>query len=99
VAEARSLPRVLVVTGTNTGVGKTVATAALAVALRARGLRVAVAKPTQTGVSADEPGDLQEVCRLAGAVGVDGVGGGAASRSLGAGQRGSDRGTVDPFCG
>ena len=37
MAEARSLPRVLVVTGTNTGVGKTIATAALAVALRARG--------------------------------------------------------------
>lgn len=70
MADARSLPRVLVVTGTNTGVGKTIATAALAVALRARGLRVAVAKPTQTGVSSEEPGDLQEVCRLAGAAGL-----------------------------
>jgi len=70
VTEARSLPRVLVVTGTNTGVGKTIATAALAVALRARGLRVAVAKPTQTGASSEEPGDLQEVCRLAGSAGL-----------------------------
>ena len=70
MAEARSLPRVLVVTGTNTGVGKTIATAALAVALRARGLRVAVAKPTQTGASSEEPGDLQEVCRLAGSAGL-----------------------------
>jgi len=61
---------VLVVTGTNTGVGKTIATAALAVALRARGLRVAVAKPTQTGASSEEPGDLQEVCRLAGSAGL-----------------------------
>ncbi len=70
MAEARSLPRVLVVTGTNTGVGKTIATAALAVALRARGLRVAVAKPTQTGASSEEPGDLQEACRLAGSAGL-----------------------------
>ena len=70
MTEARSLPRVLVVTGTNTGVGKTIATAALAVALRARGLRVAVAKPTQTGASSEEPGDLQEVCRLAGSAGL-----------------------------
>src|SRR5688572_32831273 len=46
-----------------TGVGKTVVTAALAA--RAVG-RVAVVKPAQTGVTADEPGDLQEVQRLTG---------------------------------
>lgn len=57
---------VLVVTGTSTGVGKTVVTAALAAALAARGLRVGVVKPAQTGVLDGEPGDLAEVRRLAG---------------------------------
>jgi dethiobiotin synthetase len=54
---------VLFVTGTDTGVGKTVVTAALAA--NADG-RVAVLKPAQTGVTAAEPGDLQEVERLTG---------------------------------
>jgi len=54
---------ILIVTGTDTGVGKTVVTAALAA--RAAG-RVAVVKPAQTGVTSDEPGDLQEVERLTG---------------------------------
>ena len=39
----------LFVTGTDTGVGKTVVTAALAVALRQRGLRVGVMKPVESG--------------------------------------------------
>ena len=39
------LPKVLVVTGTSTDVGKTIATAALLVDLRSRGARVAVVKP------------------------------------------------------
>ncbi|MBF0569988.1 MAG: dethiobiotin synthase, partial [Candidatus Omnitrophica bacterium] len=38
------------ITGTDTGVGKTVATLALAVLLRERGLRVGVFKPFQSGV-------------------------------------------------
>jgi dethiobiotin synthetase len=58
---------ILVVTGTGTGVGKTVVTAALAAATLQRGGSVAVVKPAQTGVTADEPGDLQEVARLCGA--------------------------------
>jgi dethiobiotin synthetase len=57
---------VLVVTGTGTGVGKTVVTAAVAALAAARGSRVAVVKPGQTGVDATEPGDLAEVRRLAG---------------------------------
>jgi dethiobiotin synthetase len=57
---------VLVVTGTGTGVGKTVVTAAVAALAVARGSRVAVVKPAQTGVAADEPGDLDDVRRLAG---------------------------------
>lgn len=60
---------VLIVTGTDTGVGKTVATAALASAARQAGLDVAVCKPLQTGTEAPTgPGDddLAEVARLAG---------------------------------
>jgi dethiobiotin synthetase len=58
--------RVLIVTGTDTGVGKTVVTAALAALARARGERVAVVKPAQTGVGPGEPGDLDAVRRLTG---------------------------------
>ena len=56
------------VTGTDTGVGKTVVTAALVVARRAAGGSPYVIKPAQTGVSADEPGDLDVVRRRAGDV-------------------------------
>jgi dethiobiotin synthetase len=47
-------------------VGKTVVTAAVAALASARGEKVAVVKPAQTGVAAGEPGDLDEVARLAG---------------------------------
>jgi dethiobiotin synthase len=57
---------ILVVTGTDTGVGKTVVTAALAALARERGATVAVVKPAQTGVAAGEPGDLDDVIRLSG---------------------------------
>lgn len=57
---------VLVVSGTGTGVGKTVVTAAVAALAAARGARVAVVKPAQTGAGPDEPGDLDDVRRLAG---------------------------------
>ncbi|GIH29497.1 ATP-dependent dethiobiotin synthetase BioD [Acrocarpospora phusangensis] len=57
---------VLVVTGTDTGVGKTVVTAAIAALALARGSAVAVVKPAQTGVGPGEPGDLDDVVRLAG---------------------------------
>ncbi len=60
--------KVVVVTGTDTGVGKTVAVAALTATLAAAGRQVAVVKPVQTGLAADEPGDIAEVTRLAGAV-------------------------------
>lgn len=53
---------ITVVTGTDTGVGKTVAAAALAVHF---GARTVVAKPVQTGVPADDP-DIAAVRRLAG---------------------------------
>lgn len=62
---------VLVVTGTDTGVGKTVATAALASCARQAGLDVAVCKPVQTGTAAGDD-DLAEVARLAGVPTVPG---------------------------
>jgi dethiobiotin synthetase len=55
---------VLVVTGTDTGVGKTVATAALACSARLAGIDVAVCKPVQTGSPRDD--DLVDVARLSG---------------------------------
>jgi len=57
---------VLVVTGTGTGVGKTVVTAALAALAVDAGKLVGVLKPAQTGVGQEEPGDLDDVRRLAG---------------------------------
>ncbi len=55
----------VLVTGTDTGVGKTVVTAGLAAAASAVGLRVAVIKPAESGVGADEPSDVDAVVRLA----------------------------------
>jgi dethiobiotin synthetase len=68
---------ILVITGTGTGVGKTIVTAALAALARDRGARVAVVKPAQTGLasgssgstaSTEEPeeSDLEVVRRLSG---------------------------------
>ncbi len=56
---------VLVVTGTDTGVGKTIATAALACHARQAGIDVAVCKPVQTGTDCGDD-DLAEVGRLSG---------------------------------
>lgn len=58
----------LLVTGTGTGVGKTVVTAAIAALAVARGERVVVVKPAQTGEADGAPGDAAEVARLAGDV-------------------------------
>jgi dethiobiotin synthetase len=58
--------RAVIVTGTDTGVGKTVVTAALAALARDRGERVAVVKPIQTGVGPEQSGDLDDVRRLSG---------------------------------
>jgi dethiobiotin synthetase len=54
---------ILIVTGTGTGVGKTIATAALASCARSNDIDVAVCKPVQTGMPDD---DLAEVARLSG---------------------------------
>lgn len=55
----------VLVTGTDTGVGKTVVTAAIAAAAQAAGLRVAVVKPGQTGLAVGELSDMDVVTRLA----------------------------------
>jgi dethiobiotin synthetase len=57
---------VLFVAGTDTGVGKTAVTAALAAVARIQGATVAVVKPAQTGLDATEAGDLDEIRRLSG---------------------------------
>ena len=64
--EDLSLPRAVLVTGTGTEVGKTIATAALAAALTARGSDVDVVKPVQTGLLPGEPGDADVVTTLSG---------------------------------
>lgn len=65
---------VLFITGTDTGIGKTFVTCALARALRAAGTRVAVMKPIETGVddlpadavalkaAAEDPAPLDAIC-------------------------------------
>jgi dethiobiotin synthase len=68
--QAESTPRgVLVVTGTGTGIGKTVVTAAVAALAHARGDAVAIVKPAQTGVhpgpGSDVP-DAETIERLSG---------------------------------
>jgi dethiobiotin synthetase len=60
---------IIIVTGTDTGVGKTITTAALAVRASASG-SVMVVKPAQTGVTADEPGDLADIGLLTGLTGL-----------------------------
>ncbi len=64
---------VLVVTGTDTGVGKTVVTAALACHARQAGIDVAVCKPVQTGTDEGDD-DLAEVARLSGVTELAGFG-------------------------
>src|SRR3984957_5119912 len=69
-AGRETAPRgVLVITGTGTGIGKTVVTAAIAALARARGDRVAIVKPAQTGVhpgpGSDVP-DAETIGRLSG---------------------------------
>jgi dethiobiotin synthetase len=60
---------ILVVTGTGTGVGKTVATAAIAALAHEAGQRVAVVKPAQTGVHTGAGSgipDIEVIERLSG---------------------------------
>lgn len=63
---------VLIVTGTDTGVGKTITVAALASHTRQAGIDVAVCKPIQTGTDSGDD-DLAEVARLSGVTEVAGL--------------------------
>nr|WP_296072797.1 dethiobiotin synthase [uncultured Actinoplanes sp.] len=55
----------VLVTGTDTDVGKTIVTAAVAAAAQSSGLRVAVIKPGQTGIVTGAPTDIEVITRLA----------------------------------
>lgn len=66
------MTRLVVVTGTDTGVGKTVATAALAARAATAGERVLVVKPVQTGIGGAEP-DVPDVESVRALAGVDAV--------------------------
>jgi dethiobiotin synthetase len=57
---------ITLVTGTGTGIGKTVVTAALVAHALAAGGSVAAVKPVQTGVGPGEPADIDEIGRLSG---------------------------------
>lgn len=55
----------LFITGTDTGVGKTVVACALARGLREAGIDVGVMKPVETGVPAEGPADARALMRAA----------------------------------
>jgi 8-amino-7-oxononanoate synthase len=61
--------RAILVTGSDTGVGKTHATAALARLLAVGGARVQIVKVVETGATAGNEGDAARAQRLAGGVG------------------------------
>jgi dethiobiotin synthetase len=65
-AESGEWRGIVLVTGTDTDVGKTIVTSAVAAAAQAAGLRVAVVKPGQTGTAGGAPTDIDLVNRLAG---------------------------------
>jgi dethiobiotin synthetase len=58
--------RDLLVTGTDTGVGKTFIAVALVTALRARGVRAIGFKPAETGIDAGEDSDSELLARASG---------------------------------
>ncbi|MDT4992135.1 MAG: dethiobiotin synthetase [Actinoplanes sp.] len=64
-AEAGEWRGIVLITGTDTDVGKTVVTSAIAAAAQAAGLRVAVIKPGQTGTAGGGPTDIDLINRLA----------------------------------
>jgi len=59
----------LIISGTNTGVGKTVVAAALARALCERGCDVVAIKPIESGCTGEHPADDEDGVRLADATG------------------------------
>jgi dethiobiotin synthetase len=65
-AETGEWRGIVLITGTDTDVGKTIVTSAIAASAQAAGLRVAVVKPGQTGTADGGPTDADLVNRLAG---------------------------------
>ncbi|MEP6833341.1 MAG: dethiobiotin synthase [Gemmatimonas sp.] len=63
--------RMIAVTGTDTEVGKTVVTMALALRARALGIRVAAMKPIESGMSSRTSAELSDAERLAHAAGAE----------------------------
>lgn len=61
-----NLPKGIFVTGTDTGVGKTVVSATIALALRQSGKRVTVMKPVQTGAGEDGLTDIEFIQKVIG---------------------------------
>ncbi len=59
-----SFPKGIFITGTDTGVGKTVVSAALAWTLKGSGKRVAVMKPVQTGTNSGRLMDIEFIQRV-----------------------------------
>ena len=59
-------PRGVFVTGTDTGVGKTVVACALIRGLRARGIEVGALKPVETGVGSEGPADARALLAACG---------------------------------
>jgi dethiobiotin synthetase len=57
----KNIPQGIFITGTDTGVGKTVVTAALACCIKSAGLKVKAVKPFQTGTEEDEVPDIEFV--------------------------------------
>jgi len=62
----KNIPQAIFITGTDTGVGKTVVTAALACCIKSTGLKVKVVKPFQTGTEEDEILDIEFVYKTLG---------------------------------
>lgn len=59
-----NLPKIIFVTGTDTGVGKTVVTAALAHCVSRSGAGVSVVKPVQTGTNVQSVTDIEFVYKV-----------------------------------
>ena len=87
---------VLVVTGTGTGVGKTVATAALACHARLAGIDVAVCKPVQTGIARTATTTSPMSARLSGVTELRGLGALSRAARPGGGRRARRHGVARP---
>ncbi|MDO4241529.1 MAG: dethiobiotin synthase [Microbacteriaceae bacterium] len=67
------VPEIINIIGTDTDVGKTVAAAAIAAERINAGRKVAIYKPTQSGVKQGEIGDVEFAAALSGAAAFEGV--------------------------